>query len=187
MTATTEQERDDAAEPEASGAAPSEAPATEPAGAADPAAALKKERDELFDRLQRVSAEFQNFQKRTARDRAKWQQDAARDVVGDFFSVLDGLDLAISAFDREVKDPKVIRQGFELCRDDLRRKLEGRGVVSMNAQPGQPFDPERHQAVMFEEVEGLAREEIGMVARNGWLIGDAVLRPAQVSVRKPKG
>lgn len=146
---------------------------------------LRQEKQELFDRLQRVSAEFQNFQKRTQRDRAQWQKDAARDVVNGFFSVVDSLDLATEAFEKPNPDPAALKKGVELVRDELRRKLEANGVVAMNVPPGTPFDPDRHQAVMFEPAD-VEKEVVGAVFRSGWLVGDQVLRPAQVVVKKPK-
>lgn len=169
-------------------------PAAEAAGAADAAAgeaagggaleALKKERDELFDRLARVSAEFQNFQKRVQRDRARWTQDAVRDVLSGLLSVFDAIDLAVAAVDRGA-DPQAVKQGVELVRDDLRRQLGHQGVTPMDVTKGTPFDSERHQAIAVEEVTGLTREEVSFVARGGYMIGDLVLRPAQVGVRKP--
>jgi molecular chaperone GrpE len=55
----------------------------------------------------------------------------------------------------------------------------------MEIAKGTPFDPERHQAITVEEVPGLARDEVSFVARAGYVIGDQILRPAQVGVRKP--
>jgi molecular chaperone GrpE len=153
------------------------------AGATD-VEALKRERDDLFDRLARVSAEFQNFQKRVQRDRAKWTQDAVRDVLSGLLSVPDTIDLALGAIDRG-SDPQSVKQGVELVRDELRRQLGNQGVLAMDISKGSPFDPEKHQAVAVEEVPGLAREEVSFVARPGYTIGDTVLRPAQVGVRKP--
>lgn len=146
--------------------------------------ALKKERDELFDRLARVSAEFQNFQKRTQRDRAKWTQDAVRDVLSGLLSVFDAIDLAAASIERGA-DPQAVKQGVELVREELRRQLGHQGVTPMDVTKGTPFDPERHQAIAVEEVPGLSREEVSFVARGGYLIGDLVLRAAQVGVRKP--
>ncbi|MCW8139492.1 MAG: nucleotide exchange factor GrpE [Planctomycetota bacterium] len=152
-------------------------------GAGD-AAALKRERDELFDRLARVSAEFQNFQKRVQRDRAKWTQDAVRDVLSGLLSVFDAIDLAAGSIERGA-DPQAVKQGVEMVREELRRQLGHQGVTAMDVAKGTPFDPERHQAIAVEEVAGLAREEVSFVARAGYTIADVVLRPAQVGVRKP--
>lgn len=146
--------------------------------------ALKKERDELFDRLARVSAEFQNFQRRVQRDRAKWTQDAVRDVLSGLLSVFDAIDLAAASIDRGA-DPQSVKQGVDLVREELRRQLGNQGVAPMDVTKGTPFDPERHQAIAVEEVPGLQREEVSFVARGGYTIGDLVLRPAQVGVRKP--
>ncbi len=170
------------------GAATSEGAPTNGAHEAVPTSeveTLRAEKQELFDRLQRVSAEFANFQKRTQRDRAQWQKDAARDVVNGFFSVVDSLDLATEAFEKPSPDPAALRKGVELVRDELRRKLEANGVVAMHVPPGTPFDPDRHQAVMFEPAD-VEKEVVGAVFRSGWMVGDQVLRPAQVVVKKPK-
>ena len=145
--------------------------------------ALRKERDELFDRLARVSAEFQNFQKRVQRDRAKWTQDAVRDVLSGLLSVFDAIDLAARSVEKGA-DAAAVKQGIELVREDLRRNLGNHGVVAMPVEKGAPFDPEKHQAIAFEEAPGLPRDEVSFVARSGYLIGDVVLRPAQVAVRK---
>jgi molecular chaperone GrpE len=144
---------------------------------------LRKERDELFDRLARVSAEFQNFQKRTQRDRAKWTQDAVRDVLSGLLSVFDAIDLAARSVEKGA-DAAAIKQGIDMVREDLRRNLGNNGVTAMVVDKGAPFDPEKHQAIAFEEAPGLAKDEVSFVARNGYLIGDQVLRPAQVAVRK---
>lgn len=146
--------------------------------------ALKKERDELFERLARVSAEFQNFQKRVQRDRARWTQDAVRDVLSSLLVVFDAIDLAVGAIERG-SDPGSVKQGVELVREELRRQLGNQGVMAMDVAEGAPFDSERHQAIAVEEVAGLPREEVSFVARDGYLIADQVLRPAQVGVRKP--
>src|SRR5687768_10088094 len=88
--------KDEALEPTTPTETPPEAAGGDGASSpqADEVAALKKERDELFERLARVSAEFQNFQKRTQRDRAKWTQDAVRDVLTGLLAVFDAIDLA---------------------------------------------------------------------------------------------
>jgi molecular chaperone GrpE len=118
------------------------------------------------------------------RDRAKWTQDAVRDVLSGLLSVPDTIDLALGAIERG-SDPQAVKQGVELVRDELRRQLGNQGVLAMDISKGSPFDPEKHQAVAVEEVPGLAREEVSFVARPGYTIGDTVLRPAQVGVRKP--
>lgn len=168
---------------------PVEAQTEAPAAGADGGAptseveALKKERDELFDRLARVSAEFQNFQKRTQRDRAKWTQDAVRDVLSGLLSVFDSIDFAAKSVEKGA-DAAAIKQGIDMVREDLRRNLGNQGVTAMVVEKGAPFDPEKHQAIAFEEVPGLPKDEVSFVARNGYLIGDQVLRPAQVAVKK---
>jgi molecular chaperone GrpE len=157
-----------------------EAPAGEPT-----LETLQAERDELYQRLQRVSAEFENFQKRVKRDRATWSADARRGLLESMLPVLDNLDYAVAAFDREVKDPESLRHGVELVREELLRQLGNNGVTPIEAAEGVAFDPDLHQAVAAEPAE-VEQEQISFVARKGYKLGEIVLRPAQVGIRKPE-
>jgi molecular chaperone GrpE len=160
----------------------------EPAGATTPEgriAALEVEKKELFERLQRVSAEFDNFQKRTKRDKAKWTEDTVRDVVTGFLPVIDGVDLSLQATAGEIKDPKVVRQAIELVRDQMLKQLGAYGIKPIPTDKGTPFDPDKHLAVTVQEVAGIDKEAVSFVARAGYMINETVLRPAQVGVMKP--
>lgn len=146
---------------------------------------LKAERDELFARLQRVSAEFDNFQKRTRREREKWSQDVTRGLLGSFLPVLDTIELAVAAFDAPAKDTAALRQGVEFVREELRRQLAAHGVTPIEAAVGAVFDPDRHQAITALEDPEVTAEVVAFVARAGYQVGDFVIRPAQVGVKKP--
>lgn len=154
-------------------------------GGPDEFARLRAERDELFARLQRVSAEFDNFQKRTRREREKWSQDVTRGLLGSFLPVLDTIELAVAAFDAPAKDPGALRQGVELVREELRRQLAAHGVTQIDAAVGAPFDADRHQAITAQEDPEATAEVVAFVARAGYQVGDFVIRPAQVGVKKP--
>ncbi len=190
MTVETETDPHQAGEPaggpdagpsgEQAEAAPQGAP-----GGADELARLRGERDELFARLQRVSAEFDNFQKRTRREREKWSQDVTRGLLGSFLPVLDTIELAVAAFDAPAKDPAALRQGVELVREELRRQLAAHGVTQIEAAVGAPFDADRHQAITAQEDPEATAEVVAFVARAGYQVGDFVIRPAQVGVKKP--
>lgn len=162
--------------------------AGQPAAGAAPATgeeALRAERDDLFGRLQRLSAEFDNFQKRVKREKTKWTADTLRDVLTGFLPVMDNIQYAVAAFDQDVKDPASLRRGVEMVRDELLNQLAARNVTPIAPDPGTPFDIEQHQAIHAEPVEGLEREEVSYLARPGYRMGDVVLRPAQVAVKKP--
>jgi molecular chaperone GrpE len=133
----------------------------------------------------RIAADFANYQKRVNRDRAKWSQEAVRDLVVSLLTVLDNLELSVAAFDGEVKDPAVYRQGVELVQTELMRVLGNHSLERIEASEGTPFDPDLHQAISVQPTPDLEQEEVAMVARSGYRLGDTVLRAAQVVVRKP--
>jgi len=141
---------------------------------------------ELTLQLQRLSADYANYQKRVQRDRAKWSQDALRSLLSSLLPVIDNLDSAIKAFEGEIKDPAVYKQGVELVREELLRQLGTHQVTRIEADAGAPFDPDQHEAIMVQEAEGIDAQQISFVARAGYTLGETVLRPTQVGVQKPK-
>ena len=160
----------------------------EPAGPAEPlnpVADLDPVAD-LTQRLQRVSAEFANYQKRIQRDRAKWTRDAVRDVIVGMLPTLDTLEQAIGAFSGEVKKIDAYREGVELVHQGLLRHLGSFEFSPIAAEVGSAFDADAHQAIMAQEDEEVEAEQIAFVARTGYRLGDVVLRPTQVGVKKPK-
>ncbi len=177
------------------GAAPQEAAPQEAAEAGAPPAAADapdhvdagpSREQELTQQLQRLAADFANYQKRVQRDKAKWNQDATRGLLEDLVPVLDSLDQAIAAFDRPVTDPAVYREGVVLVREELLRRLGTYDVQRIDPAEGIPFDPDLHEAILVQEAEGIDGQQVAFCARTGYRIGDAVLRPAQVGVKKPK-
>ena len=173
---------DAAPEPEEAEAREETAEAEEPA----PAEQTPEEQvKDLYDRLQRVSADYQNYQKRVQRDKAKWTQDSIRSLLTGLLPVMDNLDSAIAAFDGEVKDPEALKKGVEMIREGLTRQLGNFKVVRIQAEPGTPFDPDDHEAIMVQPAEDATQREVLFQARAGYRLGDTVLRPAQVGVKQP--
>ena len=143
--------------------------------------ALQRERDDLYDRLLRKTAEFDNFRKRMERDRRDMIEWAAADVLGDLINIVDDLDRALAAD----APPEALpyKAGFELIQRQLADMLKKRGVTMVDAL-GADFDPHLHQAVAYEEVPGAREGEVvGMLAK-GYKLGDRLLRPAMVRVAK---
>lgn len=163
-------------------AAPEEAAAEAP----DHVDAGTSREQQLTQQLQRLAADFANYQKRVQRDKAKWNQEAIRGLVEDLVPVLDSLDQAITAFDQPVTDPGVYRQGVVLVLEELLRRLGTYDVQRIEAAEGTPFDPDLHEAILVQEAEGIEGQQVAFCARNGYRLGDIVLRPAQVGVKKPK-
>jgi molecular chaperone GrpE len=143
--------------------------------------ALQKERDDLYDRLLRKTAEFDNFRKRVERDRKEMIEWAAADVLGDLLSIVDDFDRALAA--EAPPEAQAYKSGLELIHRQLADLLKKRGVTTVDAL-GADFDPHLHQAVAYEEVGGAREGEVVEVMAKGYKLGDRLLRPALVKVAK---
>lgn len=154
-----------------------------PDGAAEtsPLDALQKERDDLYDRLLRKTAEFDNFRKRVERDRKEMIEWAAADVLSDLIAVVDDFDRALAA--EAPPEAQAYKAGLELIHRQLAELLKKRGVTTVEAL-GADFDPHLHQAVAYEEVAGAREGEVVNVMAKGYKLGDRLLRPALVTVAK---
>lgn len=163
--------------PENGEAAAPEAP-QETQNAAD---TLQKERDDLYDRLLRKTAEFDNFRKRVERDRKEMIEWAAADVINDLLSIVDDFDRAMAA--DAPPEAQQYKAGLEMIQRQLAELLKKRGVSTVEAL-GADFDPHVHQAVAYEEVPGAREGEVVGVMAKGYKLGDRLLRPALVKVAK---
>ena len=142
---------------------------------------LQKERDELYDRLLRKTAEFDNFRKRVERDRKEMIEWAAADVLGELIAIADDFDRALAA--DAPPEAQAFKSGLELIHRQLAELLKKRGVTLIDAL-GADFDPHLHQAVAYEEVDGAREGEVVGVMAKGYKLGDRLLRPALVKVAK---
>ena len=143
--------------------------------------ALQKERDDLYDRLLRKTAEFDNFRKRVERDRKDMIEWAAADVIGDLLTIVDDFDRALAA--DAPPEAQAFKSGLELIQRQLAELLKKRGVTIVDAM-GADFDPHLHQAVAYEEVPGAREGEVVGVMAKGYRLGERLLRPALVKVAK---
>jgi molecular chaperone GrpE len=145
-------------------------------------AELRRERDQLKDRLLRTAAEFDNYRKRTDRDRQSLSEVITAGVVEDLLPVIDDLERALAA-DAGPEGAEAYRRGVELVRRQIDDLLRKRGVRPIEAV-GADFDPNFHQAVSYEPAEGHREGEVVEEFRRGYMIGDRLLRPAMVKVAK---
>jgi molecular chaperone GrpE len=163
-------------------AATTEEPAAEsPADTAGEANTLQRERDDLYDRLLRKTAEFDNYRKRVEKERREQAEWAAADVLGDVLAVLDDFDRALSA--EAPPEARSYLAGFELIHRQLGEVLRKRGVTPIEAL-GADFDPHLHQAVAYDESPGAREGQVVGELRKGYKLGDRLLRPAMVRVAK---
>jgi molecular chaperone GrpE len=148
-------------------------------GAADDAVArLEKERDDYLDALQRLKAEFDNFRKRTARDREGIALGATRDVVRDLLPVMDNLERAVAALGDQGEG---IVAGLEMVRGQLAGLLQGHGVEEIPAH-GEAFDPTVHEAIASVPAADHADGAVIEVVEKGYRHADHVLRPTRVVI-----
>ena len=151
------------------------------ASAATEATGLQRQRDEYYDLLLRKTAEFDNYRKRTERERQAVTEAAAADVVKELLPIIDDLERALKA------DPgdgvEGYRRGVELIHQHLLDLLRRRGVRPIEAI-GADFDPHYHQAVAHETAEGAREGEVIEEFRRGYMLGDRLLRPSMVKVAK---
>ena len=157
----------------------SDVPPSPPADS--PAAALQRERDELYDRLLRTTAEFDNFRKRTERERREFAEWAAAELLGDVLSVVDDFERALAA--AAPPEAQKFREGVELIHRQLMEVVKRRGVQPLTVV-GEDFDPTLHQAVAYDETPGARDGEVVAELRRGYRLGEKLLRPALVRVAK---
>jgi molecular chaperone GrpE len=142
---------------------------------------LQRQRDEYYDLLLRKTAEFDNFRKRTERERQSVSEAAAADLITELLPVIDDLERALRA--ESGTDGEAYRRGVELIHRRLLEALRKRGVKPIEAL-GADFDPHRHQAVTYEPAEGRRDGEVIEEFGRGYMLGDRLLRPAMVKVAK---
>lgn len=139
------------------------------------------ERDDLKEKLLRTAAEFDNFRKRTNNEKPEWMDMARGEILTSILPVLDDL-LRFTAVD-EKKDYDTLHAGVELVVKNFQKILKDHGLVEMDAV-GQPFDPEKHDALMQMPVEGQDADIVVEQHLKGYEYKDKVLRHAQVIVSK---
>lgn len=143
---------------------------------------FQRERDEYYERLLRKTAEFDNYRKRTDRERQQLAEAAAADLIKDLLPLVDDLERALKA-DAGSEGADAIRRGVELIHKQLVETLRKRGVSPIEAL-GADFDPHFHMAVTYEPSEGRRDGEVIEEFTRGYMLGDRLLRPAMVKVAK---
>lgn len=143
--------------------------------------ALRKEKDELFARLQRLSADYQNYQKRSEQNRVDSVQLARGDLLRLLIPVLDHFDTALSQ-EPQSEDGRNLYQGVKIVRDELTKLLQQSGVERIEVKPGDAFDPHQHEALMRQPAEGVEPHHVSMVLQPGYVYRGRTLRPAKVAV-----
>lgn len=143
---------------------------------------LTAQSEEYLDGWQRARADFANYKKRVEREQAETYRMAAASVLKRFLEVLDDLDLAL-ANKPEDEGAADFSNGIELIYQKLLLILENEGITRMEVD-GMEFDPNLHEAISSEDSPDHESGEIIAVVKNGYMLGDKVLRPAVVRVAR---
>jgi len=146
---------------------------------------LESERQDLVDKLSRRQADFENYRKRTERERSETYHRMVGDVVSKLLPVMDNMRRALEAEslleNTESKEFSHFLHGVELIYKQLNDVLEELGVQPV-AAIGQPFDPHLHEAVATERSDDYEPDTVIQELLRGYLLGGRLLRPAMVKV-----
>ena len=136
--------------------------------------------DELTDRLTRQMAEFDNFRKRTEKEKAQMYEIGAKDIIEKILPIVDNFERGLSSVSEEEKETP-FAEGMEKIYKQLMTTLEGIGVKPIEAV-GQEFNPDFHNAVMHVEDEELGENVIAEEFQKGYTYRDSVVRHSMVKV-----
>jgi molecular chaperone GrpE len=146
--------------------------------------ALEKEARENYERYVRVSAEFDNYKKRAARETADFKKYANESLVKELLPVVDNLERALQACTTDDEANRQVIEGVEMTLREILKVLE-KFVVKPIDSLGKPFDPSYHQAVMQREHSDKPENTVVEELQRGYTMHDRLLRPAMVVVSKP--
>ena len=162
-------------------APPPSAPSPDPASAPAPPAPTAAEVDVWKDRHLRLAAEYDNFRKRTTKERMEAWQRAQAELVARLADALDDLS-RFAHIDPAETDAKTLHEGVELVERKIWKELESAGVTRID-KVGVPFDPHMHEAVTMQPASKPELDHtVGHVVQPGYKMRDTLLRPARVIV-----
>lgn len=156
---------------------------TEEAEEVDPIEALKNEVTDLKDRLMRSLADQENLRKRGERDRRDAETYGGQKLAKDLLSVSDNMKRALETVNDEQREAnKALIEGIELTQRELLSAFAKHKIVPVSPEVGQKFDPNMHQAMFEAPFPDVKAGHILQIMAEGYMIGDRLLRPAQVGV-----
>lgn len=144
----------------------------------DPVAVLEAELKEKSDRILRLQADFENFRRRTAKEKEELTAVITQNMLTDLLPLLDNFERAMMV---EQTDIEAFQKGMEMIFTQLREVMEKHGLEKIEAE-GQVFDPNLHQAVMRVEIPDVEDGMITQVLQQGYRAKGRVIRPSMVQV-----
>ena len=174
-----------------------EGPVTEPAGSEEEGAievpreaaeiieTLQKERDDALEARTRALADYQNFQRRARENEIREREMGVAEVARMLMPVLDQFDLALGQQSSETSVESLM-QGIGIVRDELTGALNRTGVTAITPEIGEPFDPNRHEAMLQQPADDVDPGHVSLLIQGGWALKNQILRPAKVAIA-PEG
>lgn len=138
-----------------------------------------------YDRFLRVSAEFDNYKKRSAREMSEFRKYANESLISEMLTVVDNIERAITTSSSDDKANSCIIEGVSLTLKEILRVFDNFGVKPIESL-NKEFDPNFHQAVMQEETDEHPANTVTAELQKGYMIHDRLLRPSMVIVSKSK-
>ena len=175
---TAEASESDAAEADAAAEAEAEAPDEDAAALKAQVESLKEALEEKDNRVKRLQADFENFRRRTSKEREELANVVTQDLLKSMLPILDNFDRAMAA---EQKDNESFQKGVEMIYTQLHETLKNAGLELIDTA-GQKFDPNFHQAVMRVENPDLEDDTIAQELQKGYIVKGRVIRPSMVQV-----
>jgi molecular chaperone GrpE len=142
----------------------------------------EKEIKENHDRLLRLAADFENYKKRTAKEKEEWTKFANEDLIRAILPFIDNLERAVNHA-QKVSDVGVLIEGVRLTLQQLLQALNKFGLSTFESV-GKPFDPTVHEAMLVVETDQHEPNQVVEEFQKGYLLNNRLLRPATVSVSK---
>ena len=145
----------------------------------------KQEAKETYDRFLRVSAEFENYKKRSAREMDDLRKYANQSLIVEMLAVVDNLERALNSSNGNSSNDKCMADGVNLTLKEILKVFEKFNVKPIESI-GQLFDPNFHQAMMQEETDDYPENTVITELQKGYMIHDRLLRPSMVVVAASK-
>jgi molecular chaperone GrpE len=147
--------------------------------------AATQESKENYERLLRVSADFENYKKRVTREMEDFKKFANQSLIKDLLPVIDNLELALKSSAEDKKVAQNLIDGVDLTYREILKIFEKHCVAQIEAL-GQPFDPNFHEAVMREETDDHPENTVTNELQKGYRMHERLIRPSMVVVAMPK-
>jgi molecular chaperone GrpE len=144
---------------------------------------LRSERDQLYDRLMRATAEYKNSQKRLETEFDSRLQYANSSLIKSILPTIDNFERALSQ-DATKVDAASILKGMQIVHDQLMAVLKSQKVEAIAPKVGDPFDPNHHEALMQQPSDQYTEPTVTMLMEKGYTLHGRTLRPAKVAVSK---